>query len=55
MTKSKFKNIGTIVHGIDPAPNIVMKAIKNGIDTECDFFNSVTINIFNLQKVGILV
>lgn len=41
---SKFKNIGTIVHGIDPAPNIVMKAIKNGIDTECDFFNSVTIN-----------
>lgn len=41
---SKFKNIGTNVQGIDPAANIVMKAIKNGIDTDCDFFNSEAVD-----------
>ena len=35
---SKFMNFDTKVHGVDPAANIVMKAINNGINTECDFF-----------------
>lgn len=33
-----FQERGLRVHGVDPAPNIVAIARKNGIDTECAFF-----------------
>lgn len=35
-----FKNRGLNVFGIDPAPNIVDTANKNGIPTICDFFGT---------------
>jgi hypothetical protein len=34
----QFQDRGLRVHGVDPAPNIVELAVKNGIDTECAFF-----------------
>lgn len=37
-----FKSNGLRIHGVDPAANIVLIAQRNGIDTECDFFNSDT-------------
>ena len=33
-----FKNKGMRVHGVDPAPNIVERAMERGIDTSCAFF-----------------
>ena len=33
-----FKDNGMRVHGVDPAPNIVEKAVARGIDTICAFF-----------------
>lgn len=47
---SKFKNFDTKVYGVDPAANIVMKAINNGIDTECDFFNSEVVEKILMKK-----
>jgi SAM-dependent methyltransferase len=38
-----FKSKGLRVLGVDPAPNIVMLAIKRGIDTICDFFNEESV------------
>jgi 2-polyprenyl-3-methyl-5-hydroxy-6-metoxy-1,4-benzoquinol methylase len=37
-----FKNNGMKVLGIDPAPNIVEKANKRGIDTMCRFFGEAS-------------
>jgi ubiquinone/menaquinone biosynthesis C-methylase UbiE len=34
-----FKNLGASIQGVDPAPNIVALAEKNGIPTINDFFN----------------
>ncbi len=39
-----FKNNGVTVQGVDPAANIVMLALKRGIDTICDFFNSESVD-----------
>ncbi len=36
---SAFKNLGATIQGVDPAPNIVALAEKNGIPTINDFFN----------------
>ena len=38
-----FKNNGVMVQGVDPAANIVMLALKKGIDTICDFFNEESV------------
>ncbi len=35
-----FKSNGMRVHGVDPAPNIVEKAVERGIDTTCAFFGA---------------
>lgn len=40
----EFKKLGTIVEGVDPAPNIVMLAHERGIDTICDFFNEESVD-----------
>ena len=37
-----FRTHGLRIHGVDPAANIVLIAQQNGIDTDCDFFNSDT-------------
>jgi len=34
-----FKNLGSVVQGVDPSPNIAALAEKNGIPTINDFFN----------------
>ena len=38
-----FQSRGARVQGVDPAANIVMIAMRNGIDTLCDFFNADTV------------
>lgn len=39
---SSFQKHGMRIQGVDPAANIVMIALSNGIDTICDFFNKDT-------------
>lgn len=40
----EFEKLGTQVHGVDPAANIVMIARERGIDTVCDFFNEESVD-----------
>src|SRR3989344_5412983 len=40
-----FKNLGATIQGLDPAPNIVALAKKNGIPTINDFFNDSSAKI----------
>ncbi|MBI5458051.1 methyltransferase domain-containing protein [Candidatus Kaiserbacteria bacterium] len=40
-----FKNLGATIQGVDPAPNIVALAEKNGIPTINDFFNESSAKI----------
>ncbi len=37
---SAFRDQGTRIHGVDPAPNIVKIANDRGVETTCDFFSS---------------
>ena len=37
-----FQSHGLRIHGVDPAANIVLIAQRNGIDTDCEFFNAET-------------
>src|SRR3989344_3280002 len=37
---SAFRDQGTKIHGVDPAPNIVKIANERGVETICDFFSS---------------
>lgn len=37
-----FRSHGLRIHGVDPAANIVLIAQRNGIDTDCEFFNTGT-------------
>ena len=46
-----FLNNGTKVYGIDPAKNIAEKAIKRGIPTIVEFFNSSIIGILKEKKI----
>ena len=48
---SNFKDNGTRVCGIDPAHNIASKAIKRGIPTIVDFFNSSIIKTIKDKKL----
>ena len=46
-----FKSHGVCIHGVDPAANIVLIAQRNGIDTDCEFFNAETAQRI-VQKKG---
>tara|TARA_Y100000589_G_C27172555_1_gene637339 strand:+ start:932 stop:2164 length:1233 start_codon:yes stop_codon:yes gene_type:complete len=48
---SNFKEYGTRVCGIDPAYNIALKAIKRGVPTIVDFFNSSIIKTLKNKKL----
>ena len=38
-----FKNLGSVVQGVDPSPNIAALAEKNGIPTINDFFKNLPV------------
>ncbi|MEO6323132.1 MAG: class I SAM-dependent methyltransferase [Thermoanaerobaculia bacterium] len=45
-----FSSRGVRVQGVDPAANIVLIAVRNGVDTLCDFFNAETVRAITAAK-----